>query len=378
VLRCAVPCCAGHLSLCLPHPTHPRTHLPPPCLPPGRGELEEVLRYIKPQHFLPVHGEYAFLCAHAQLARENQVIHTSVIRNGQMLGVHERRNAKTISSGSLASVLGEVSLTNFYNDGNKVWVWVFGGGGGGTSRGGEEGHSLEELACPPATPDCTCTALYCPAPHPTPPCHTQGTGSAAEMGLEERQLIANEGIVIASVDIVRHPAVAQAADLYRRKPGDPAAAAYSAQEASKHRLKARVRLTTRAMWVDRGRLLEELHRAATSAVERLAGNTGPAAVERVVVAALRNAAKAFNQKRPEVVVVVHEADARLAAAIMAVSEGRQRMVAAEAVANAAGTYLDEDEAQEVMEESGRAGQLPQGGELEDGRMGGGKSVQDKL
>lgn len=32
-----------------------------------RGELEEVLRYVKPQHFLPVHGEYAFLCAHAQV-----------------------------------------------------------------------------------------------------------------------------------------------------------------------------------------------------------------------------------------------------------------------------------------------------------------------
>ena len=35
-----------------------------------RDELEEVLKLAKPQHFLPVHGEYAFLCAHAQLARE--------------------------------------------------------------------------------------------------------------------------------------------------------------------------------------------------------------------------------------------------------------------------------------------------------------------
>lgn len=25
------------------------------------------MRYAKPQHFLPVHGEYAFLCAHAQV-----------------------------------------------------------------------------------------------------------------------------------------------------------------------------------------------------------------------------------------------------------------------------------------------------------------------
>ena len=42
--------------------------LPPPAVPhPARGELEEVLRYVKPQHFLPVHGEYAFLTAHAQV-----------------------------------------------------------------------------------------------------------------------------------------------------------------------------------------------------------------------------------------------------------------------------------------------------------------------
>ena len=35
-----------------------------------RGELEELIRYVKPQHFLPVHGEYAFLCAHAQVGAQ--------------------------------------------------------------------------------------------------------------------------------------------------------------------------------------------------------------------------------------------------------------------------------------------------------------------
>ena len=27
------------------------------------------MRYARPQHFLPVHGEYAFLCAHAEMAQ---------------------------------------------------------------------------------------------------------------------------------------------------------------------------------------------------------------------------------------------------------------------------------------------------------------------
>ena len=49
-----------------------------------RSELKEALQLVKPQHFLPVHGEYAFLCAHAQLAQEQGVRNTSVIRNGQV------------------------------------------------------------------------------------------------------------------------------------------------------------------------------------------------------------------------------------------------------------------------------------------------------
>ena len=101
-----------------------------------RDELEEVMKLVKPQHFLPVHGEYAFLTAHAQLAKDIGIKNTSVIRNGQMLGVHHRRNANEVST-TAASVkgmqlLGEVKLRMLYNDGNKVWdchfsgVFVFG------------------------------------------------------------------------------------------------------------------------------------------------------------------------------------------------------------------------------------------------------------
>ena len=44
---------------------------------------------------------------------------TSVIRNGQMLGVAEQRSHGTVSSGSM-QLLGEAKLQLFYNDGNNV------------------------------------------------------------------------------------------------------------------------------------------------------------------------------------------------------------------------------------------------------------------
>jgi mRNA degradation ribonuclease J1/J2 len=76
---------------------------------PGREELAEVLKLVKPRHFLPVHGEYAFLCAHAQLALDLGFRNTSVIRNGQMLGVSPLRNGRTLSTGS-ATVLPRAAL----------------------------------------------------------------------------------------------------------------------------------------------------------------------------------------------------------------------------------------------------------------------------
>ena len=82
------------------------------------------MKLVKPQHFLPVHGEYSFLTAHAQLAKDVGIKNTSVIRNGQMLGVHHRRNANEVSTTGASvkgmQLLGDVKLRMLYNDGNKV------------------------------------------------------------------------------------------------------------------------------------------------------------------------------------------------------------------------------------------------------------------
>ncbi len=82
------------------------------------------MKLVKPQHFLPVHGEYSFLTAHAQLAKDVGIKNTSVIRNGQMLGVHHRRNGNEVSTTGASvkgmQLLGDVKLRMLYNDGNKV------------------------------------------------------------------------------------------------------------------------------------------------------------------------------------------------------------------------------------------------------------------
>ena len=232
-----------------------------------KDELEEVLRATKPQHFLPVHGEYSFLCAHAQLARDNGINNTSVIRNGQMLGVFERRNAKTVSTGS-AAMLGEAKLVNFYNDGNK------------------------------------------------------GTGTASEMALHQRQHIATEGVVVASVDVIRDPAVIAAVAAAMTAKGDGASQALASQEAASRKLKAKIRITTRAMWTDGGKLLELLHSSAETAISRLPGDAALSAVERVVGDSLRRAAKQFNNRKPEVIIIAHEADPRMGAAAGAMAKRR--------------------------------------------------------
>lgn len=192
-------------------------------------ELKEVLRLVKPQHFLPVHGEYSFLCEHARLAREEAgILNCSVIKNGTMLGVSQLRSRSTFSTGeSGMGIVGEVNLVNFYNDGGK------------------------------------------------------GTGTSAEMALEERNKLAFEGIVVVALDIWRGKSV-----------GDG--------------INCRPRLTTRGMWTDAGELLKELHGAAERAVARLNRDAGLPRIERVVIDALKRTCWTYNNRKPEVICLVHE------------------------------------------------------------------------
>eukprot|EP00884_Botryococcus_braunii_P003552 jgi/Botrbrau1/13198/Bobra.0351s0011.1 len=221
-----------------------------------RDELEEVLKLVKPQHFLPVHGEFAFLCAHAEMGRELGLQSTHVIRNGQMLGLAEKRSRNSVSQ---SGILGEAPLQLFYNDGNK------------------------------------------------------GTGTADEMALEERNQLAVEGIVIIAIDVLRviprhlKPGPQDAGGGVDgstvagggRNPEEDGAVPRGEEGSEESagewredgdggndllvpsrspssllpRLRARIRVTTRGMWIDQGRLLEQLHRAADGAVGRLPGDT---------------------------------------------------------------------------------------------------------
>lgn len=101
-----------------------------------------------------------------QLARENGIQHTLVVRNGQMVGVGDRRNRAEYGAPASLSVVGKAALTTFYNDGDKVGGAV----SGAWHRTPPPGHLLAERPCPraslPLSPSATSDGGH-------PPTHTQ-------------------------------------------------------------------------------------------------------------------------------------------------------------------------------------------------------------
>ncbi|KAL8464207.1 hypothetical protein ACS0TY_033933 [Phlomoides rotata] len=194
-----------------------------------REELDEVLKIVKPQHFLPIHGELLFLKEHELLGKSTGIRHTTVIKNGEMLGVSHLRNRRVLSNGFIS--LGKENLQLMYSDGDKAF------------------------------------------------------GTATELCVDERMRIASDGIIVVSMEILR-----------------PQAEDGSIEKA----LKGKIRITTRCLWLDRGKLLDALHKAAHAALSSCPINCPLPHMERTVSEVLRKMVRKYSSKRPEVIAVAVE------------------------------------------------------------------------
>ena len=235
-----------------------------------RDELEEVLKMLHPEHFLPVHGEYAFLKEHEALARSVGVRHSAVIGNGQMLGVTPLRNGQSHGLLGNMHLLGEARLQTMFNDGGK------------------------------------------------------GSGTSEDLAIEERMRIAVEGIVVVDLEVFDGGAETSeetASDDSDSEPSRSTRGGFVKKRSAGSQprvvsgfMTARARVTSRSMWTDEGRLLANLRDAAERSVEDLEGGARLSAVERTAATAVRFACRNYCNKRPDIIVVAHrgvpDADAR--------------------------------------------------------------------
>ncbi|KAF7835003.1 Ribonuclease J isoform B [Senna tora] len=151
---------------------------------------EEVLRIVKPQHFLPIHGELLFLKEHELL--ESQLAFDTLLffKNGEMLGVSHLRNRRVLPNGFVS--LGKENLQLKYSDGDK-----------------EFGTSSDRLF------------------------------------IDERLRMALDGIIVVSMEIF---------------------CPQSFESHVENTLKGKIKITTRCLWLDKGKLLDALHKAAHAAL----------------------------------------------------------------------------------------------------------------
>ncbi|XP_007037950.2 PREDICTED: ribonuclease J isoform X1 [Theobroma cacao] len=194
-----------------------------------RGELEEVLKIVKPQHFLPIHGELLFLKEHELLGKSTGIRHTTVIKNGEMLGVSHLRNRRVLSNGF--SSLGKENLQLMYSDGDKAY------------------------------------------------------GTSSELCIDERLRIASDGIIVVSMEILRPQKI---------------------DGIMENSLKGKIRITTRCLWLDKGKLLDALHKAAHAALSSCPVNCPLGHMERTVSEVLRKMVRKYSGKRPEVIAIALE------------------------------------------------------------------------
>lgn len=118
-------------------------------------------------------------------------------------------------------------------------------------------------------------------------------GTSTDLCIEERMKIALDGIIIASVEFMRP----------QKAPSDSAA---DGKFESQALLTGKIRITTRCLWVDKGKLLEALQKAAHVALASCPPNCPIAHIERTISTVLTKVVRKYSSKRPEVVVMAME------------------------------------------------------------------------
>ncbi len=75
-------------------------------------ELKLLLRIIKPEYFMPMHGEYRMLRAHAKLAEECGINkeNTFILKNGEILSLHD----------NIIEKKGSIPINDIYVDGKRI------------------------------------------------------------------------------------------------------------------------------------------------------------------------------------------------------------------------------------------------------------------
>lgn len=71
-------------------------------------------------------------------------------------------------------------------------------------------------------------------------------------------------------------------------------------------LKGKIRITTRCLWLDKGKLLDALYKAAHAALSSCPVNCPLAHMERIVSEVLRKMVRKYSSKRPEVIAIAVE------------------------------------------------------------------------
>ncbi|KAG5537162.1 hypothetical protein RHGRI_024558 [Rhododendron griersonianum] len=192
---------------------------------------------------------------------KSEQLHTSghgyrqelVIKNGEMLGVSHLRNRRVLSNGFIS--LGKENLKVGYH---------------------------EKSPSPPSSPHFLLLLLMSQFMYND---GDKAFGTSSELCIGERLRIASDGIIVVSMEILR--------------PQD-------ADNFGERTLKGKIRITTRCLWLDKGKLLDALHKAAHAALSSCPVACPLAHMEKTVSESLRKMVRKYSSKSPEVIAVAVE------------------------------------------------------------------------